>query len=195
MILSADPLVPNRDEEERSKIIPLRIVRMRQEESVSPVIGSILMVAITVVLAAVLWLMVSSMFSTNMDKGTTVTMGEPKLETQTRAATTCWDTTVTILRLSPRDTKLPWGDLKLTVKSASGSLLYTQSTPNADMGVYPDDLIVRSWFVPAAGIGTVMVAGDEIKITSMDIYYEGALVELISHGQLVGMAKLPTDFT
>ena len=194
MVLSADPMVPNREAEERSRIIPLRIVRIREEESVSPVIGTILMVAITVVLAAVLWLMVSGMFSTSVDKATTATLGEPKIEEQTRAATECWDVTIPILRLSPRESKVPWGDLKIAIKSASGSLLLTQNTPNADMGVYPNDLIVRTWFVPTAGVGTIIQAGDDVKITSMDIYYEGALVELVYHGQLIGMATLTTDF-
>ena len=153
------------------------------------------MVAITVVLAAVLWLMVSGMFSTSVEKGTTVTMGEPKIEEQERAATDCWDVTITILRLSPRESKVQWGDLKIAIKSASGSLLYSQSLPNADTGIYPNDLIVRSWYVPVSGAGTIMEAGDEIKITSMDIYYEGAFIELINHGQLIGTATLPTDFT
>ena len=167
---------------------------MATEESVSPVIGTILMVAITVVLAAVLWLMVSGMSTTNAEKRTVVTFDTPEVQQQTRMATTCWDTTLNIYRVSPIDSKVLWGELTIAIRSASGSVLYTQAFPALDTGAYPNDLTVRTWYVETNPGDTKMGGGDEIKITSMDVYYEGALVELIQKGEIIGSVNLPSTF-
>jgi len=175
------------------------MVRMRPsgprgEESVSPVIGTILMVAITVVLAAVLWLMVSGMFTTSREAKPVITLETPEVQQQTRAATTCWDATINVYRLSPSDSKVLWSELKVTLKSASGSVLYAQNLPTLDPGVYPNDLIVRIWYVETNPGETKMGGGDEIKITSMDVYYEGALVQLLQGNEIVGSTSLPSAF-
>jgi flagellin-like protein len=182
------------DAEERSRIIPLRIVHIREEESVSPVIGTILMVAITVVLAAVLWLMVSGMSTTTQEKRTVVTFDTPEAQQQNRLATTCWDVSLDILRISPSESKVLWIELTIAIKSAAGSVLYAQAFPSLDTGVYPNDLTVRIWYIETNPGDTKMSGGDEIKITSMDVYYEGALVELIQKGEIIGSVNLPSTF-
>jgi hypothetical protein len=179
---------------ERIKIVQIRRLGMATEDSVSPVIGSILMVVIVVALSAVLWLMVSSMFSTNVESKTTVMLAVPRMERQNRAGMDCWDTTLDIIKVSPSDSEIPWNAISISIKDASGSLRYPQTAPAIDMGAYPNDLTVRTWYVETAIGGPAMQGGDEIKVTSMAIYYEGALVQLCMNGQVIGSVALPTTF-
>jgi hypothetical protein len=167
---------------------------MATEDSVSPVIGSILMVVIVVALSAVLWLMVSSMFATNVESKTTVMLDVPRMERQNRAGMDCWDATLGVIKVSPSDSKAPWSAIRISIKDASGSVRYLQTAPAIDPGVYPNDLTVRTWYMETAIGGPAMQGGDEIKVTSMDAYYEGALVQISMNGQVIGSVSLPTTF-
>ena len=166
----------------------------KDDDAVSPVIGTILMVAITVVLAAVLWLMVSGMISTGNESKTTVNIASPIVQQVNRGAVG-WDVTMNINKITPSDVKVLWTELKITIKSASGSILLAQTTCIADIYpvAYPNVGIIGKYFVDVAGDGK-LGAGDAIKITGMDATYEGALVEIAKGGQLIGSSNLPTNF-
>jgi hypothetical protein len=155
------------------------------------------------VLAAVLWLMVSGMISTGNESKTTMNLASPAMTQQSRGAPlqACWDTTLNINKLTPSDVKVLWSELKISVKSVSGSVLYSQNSPAVDTGVYANDFVVRTWYVET-GANTQLNAGDAIKITSMGngvsplglADYQGALIEFYKGGQLIGAANLPTNF-
>jgi len=176
----------------------------KNDDAVSPVIGTILMVAITVVLAAVLWLMVSGMISTGNESKTTVNIASPNVQQQTRGAPvyTCWDVTLNINKITPSDVKVLWSELKITVKSSTGSILKQQTTPLADAAYSTVAGTVEFWYVETTLGDTKMSAGDAIKITGMGNgvlpvvgnSYEGALVEISKGGQLIGSSNLPTNF-
>jgi len=165
----------------------------KNDDAVSPVIGTILMVAITVVLAAVLWLMVSGMIGGQEEQKITVNLGSPSTPEKFTRTTACWDTSMNINRITPKDQKVLWSELKILIKGSTGSLLLTATSPGADTGVYADPAVIQVWYVET-GANTKMDAGDSIKITGMTTAYEGATVELTKAGNLIASATLPTNF-
>ena len=174
----------------------------KNDDAVSPVIGTILMVAITVVLAAVLWLMVSGMISTGNESKTTVNLASPNVQQVTRGVTVVWDVTMNINKITPSDVKILWSELKITVKSAAGSILLSQNAvpiPLDGSAAYSVAVppVVERWYVETVtlpSLDTKMSAGDSIKITGMPTTFEGALVQISKGGQLIGSANLPTNF-
>jgi flagellin-like protein len=171
----------------------------RDDDAVSPVIGTILMVAITVVLAAVLWLMVSGMITGPDEEKVTVNIATPDVQQQTRT-NPCWDATLNINKLTPKNEKVQWTEVRVIVKSASGSIFNQATTPGADTpasyndpaGTGPTD--VEFWYVETTAGDVKMSAGDVIKITGMDINYEGATIELTKAGERIGSITLPSNF-
>ena len=90
--------------------------RRKKEEGVSPVIATILMVAITVVLAATLYLMVG-----NMNQSSTTTPPIQFANTQKIAknnTSATWTTSISSQALNPTD-------LKFAIKKADGTYLAT----------------------------------------------------------------------
>ena len=167
----------------------------KNDDAVSPVIGTILMVAITVVLAAVLWLMVSGMISTGNESKTTVNIASPVVQQVMRPGIG-WDVTMNINKITPSDVKVLWTELKLTIKSASGSILQVQISPVADIApaVYPNVGTLGIYFVEVTAGDTKLGAGDALKVTGMTNAFEGAHIELSKGGQLIGSSDLPTNF-
>ncbi len=164
----------------------------KNDDAVSPVIGTILMVAITVVLAAVLWLMVSGMLTTDENEKITVNLSSPSVASFTRG-TACWDATMNINKITPKDEKVSWSEVKIIVKSSAGSVLQATTTPLLDTGVYAAVATPQFWYVEATG-DTKMSAGDGIKLTGMPQTWEGAVVELTKGGERIASATLPTNF-
>jgi flagellin-like protein len=164
----------------------------KNDDAVSPVIGTILMVAITVVLAAVLWLMVSGMLTTGDDEKITVNLSSPSVQSFTRGSA-CWDATMNVNKMTPKDEKVSWTEVKIIVKSAAGSVLQASTVLGADTGVYALVATPEFWYVEATG-DAKMGAGDGIKITGMPQTWEGATVELTKAGERIASATLPTNF-
>jgi flagellin-like protein len=176
-----------------------KVVWHRDDDAVSPVIGTILMVAITVVLAAVLWLMVSGMITGPDEEKVTVNIATPDVQAQTRT-NPCWDATLNINKITPKDEKVKWTEVRCVIKSASGSILNTALAPTADTPASYNDPagtgpgVVQFWFVETDAGDTKMSAGDAIKVTGMDVGYEGATVDLTKAGERIGSITLPTNF-
>ena len=186
-----------------------KVVWHKDDDAVSPVIGTILMVAITVVLAAVLWLMVSGMISTEESDKTTVNLASPSVKSfdVTERTTACWDVTLNINKITPKDDKVKWSELRVIVKGEDGSVLNQAATPNANTGVYAGDATslipagtVEFWYVEVTAGDLKMDAGDGVKITGMTDGtgvtddYQGASVEWTKGGERIASATLPTNF-
>ncbi len=187
-----------------------KVVWHKDDDAVSPVIGTILMVAITVVLAAVLWLMVSGMISTDESDKTTVNLASPSVQSLdvTERTTACWDVTLNINKITPKDDKVKWSELRIIVKGADGSVLNQATTPAANTGAYAGDLpaggpvVVEFWYVEVTAGDLKMDAGDGVKITGMtdgsgfvgEDDYQGAMVEFTKGGERIASATLQTNF-
>jgi flagellin-like protein len=175
----------------------------RDDDAVSPVIGTILMVAITVVLAAVLWLMVSGMISTSDEDKITVNLASPSVQKYDRGVTVVnyvWDATLNINKMTPKDEKVLWSEVKIIIKSAAGSILNQAASPGDDATAtydtddVPANIAVEFWYVETTSGDTRMSAGDAIKVTGMTAAYEGASLELTKAGERIGSATMPTNF-
>lgn len=141
-----------------------KIWNMRKDSSaVSPVIATILMVAITVVLAAVLYVMVLGLGTTG---SITPTIG-------TNKGTTATNTTWTVSAISGGASILR-SDVYVQVKDSTGSfkistILLTDATGTQDF-----------WYSPAAA-GNYISVGDVFALDKT-IYTQGSTVTLVTSG-------------
>jgi len=170
------------------------------------VIGTILMVAITVVLAAVLWLMVSGMITDTDEQKTTVNIASPNVQSATNDGpddiagnaddVTIYDAVLNINKITPKDDKVNWLDMRIIVKSSTGSVLQAEITPVADAPYdrSTDPQPVEFWFIETGG-DVKMSAGDAVKITGMPDTWEGATVIFKKSGDQIASITLPTDFS
>jgi hypothetical protein len=143
--------------------------------------------------------MVSGMISTEESDKTTVTLANPSVRSETRT-NPCWDVTLNVQKITPKDVKVKWTELRVIIKSDSGSILNTASTVAADDDTLYNDpagtgpAVVQFWFVEVTTGDDKLDAGDGIKITGMDNTYEGADVEFTKGGERIASATLPTNF-
>ena len=159
------------------------------------------MVAIVIVLAAIAWIMVSGMVEGPDEEMITVTLERPDIEMQSRGATPTmvWDGTIEILDIAPDHKKVAWSELRILVKSQNGSLLQavtnlTANDPPAYDSDDSDGISVQFWFVETTSGDTQMNAIDAIKLTGMGLSYEGASVDIMRKGEIIGSFSLPTWF-
>ena len=196
-----------------------KVVWHKDDDAVSPVIGTILMVAITVVLAAVLWLMVSGMITDTDEQKTTVNVASPdvtawssEIDPDPAAANDeyyIYDAVLNINKITPKDDKVLWSEVRLLIKGSDGSVLQTETTLTDDAGAsYDRDgtvatgggvIDVEYWYVET-GNDLKMSAGDAVKITGLTAGdastddFQGAQVILKKAGEQIGSITLPTDF-
>lgn len=167
--------------------LPLRY--HRRTEAVSPVIGEVLMVAIVIVLAAVVWLVVSGMMMTPDDERLTVTLSKPNMQQRSSV----YDASVNIYDVAPDGEKVQWIEVRVLVNAYNGSSLNQSMTMVDDTNATYHDY-VEFWYVEQTPGDTKLNTGDGIKITGMSRTYEGATVTLVRGSYKIGEVKLPTHF-
>jgi len=132
-------------------------------------------------------------------ESTTVQFTSPKVSIRTSGEDIVWDATIHIDKLTPKDERVRWVEVRVVVKSSVGSILNEGSElhrydPSAitDGGFGSAD--VQFWFEDVKGDG-VVGPGDNIMVTGMDaLQYEGALVQMLKDGKIIGDTSLPTYF-
>lgn len=182
-------------------MVSLSRVYRRDERAVSPVIGEVLMVAIVVVLAAVVYITVSSMLTFQDEDKVTMTMNFPKVEGKSRGATPTevWDATLEITKVIPTTYKLVWSDVHVSIRSFNGSILESSSALEPDNSAMydcddSDGIDVEFWYVETSASDTTVSGGDSVKVTGMSVYYEGATIQFSKAGELIASVDLPTNF-
>jgi len=174
-------------------------VRLHREDSgVSPVIGEVLMVAITIVLAIVVLLIVSGIANVPDEQKVTAKLSTPRVQQYDRNGTTVFDATCDILTLTLDNEIVTWSVVKVFMKSINGSVMHTVTDLMDDGNSTYDDeapIDVEFWYVDVTTADPKMSPGDSIKITGMDISYEGATLELLFENDIIGRITLPTNFT
>ncbi len=163
----------------------------------SPVIGEVLIVAITVVLAVTVWLIVSRAVDQPNEEKVVVKFSTPKILKYTRGNATVWDATLDIYTLTLRDETVHWIEVDIFVKSHNGSILQSLTNLSDDTaGTYDSTapIDVEYWYVELEPTDPKMTAGDSIKITGMDRTWEGSKVQLMHMGELIGSIDMPTNF-
>ncbi len=150
------------------------------------------MVAITIVLAAILWIMVSGMTEVDQDIKTTMNLAYPKVSQKSDNATR-WNVRIDINKITPDDVKVLWTEVKVIVKDYSGSVLDPATDVVADTGG-PYANTTAFYYVETTTGDDEVSAGDGILITGVDSSYEGATFELVKAGERIASIDLPTNF-
>ena len=164
----------------------------------SSIIGELLMVAITIVLAVVVLIMVSGVANVPDEHKVTAKLSTPTVQQYDRNGTIVWDATCDILTLTLDNQKVTWSTVKIFMKSINGSLMHTATELSDDLtGTYDDESPVETefWYVDVTVGDPKMSPGDSIKITGMDLSYEGATLEILFESDIIGRITLPTNFT
>lgn len=176
-------------------------VYRRDDDGVSPVIGEVLMVAIVVVLAAVVYITVSSMLTFQDEDKVTMTINFPDLEGKSRGTTPTrvWDATLEITKVIPTTYKLVWSDVYVTIRSFNGSVLESSSALEPDNPAMYDNndtdgVDVELWYVETSATDSLVSGGDSVKVTGMSVHYEGATILFTKAGELIASVDLPTNF-
>ena len=171
------------------------------QDTVSPIIGEVLMVAIVVVLATVTYISVSGMLMLEDDDRVSISMTHPEIKSGSRGAspTLVWDVNIDITKVTPEGQKLHWDRLFIDIRSSNGSVLLPKSPLNPDdPAIYDNDdsdgIDVEFWFMETMAGDTVISGGDAIKVTGMDLTYEGATIQLTKANDVVGRVTLGTNF-
>jgi FlaG/FlaF family flagellin (archaellin) len=132
--------------------------------------GTILMVAITVVLAAVLYVIVSPMINTTeeppldliiLDQGSVV-QSDP----------THWDTFFTVSQVDSSK-KFEWTDISMVIIGDNGSLLTDATLSHAD-----------------ADADGVLEPSDSVLVTGMTDAYVGATLKVLYRGSMIGTSPI-----
>ncbi len=158
-----------------------RFAKRMKDSGVSPVIATILMVAITVVLAAVLYVMVS---------GFTHSPGTANSAGLNEAQTTANNWTVSVSSVSASNIHLT--NLKIVVTNGTGvtsfSLSSVTSAGTFKLGGGPSGIEV--WFVVITGnSGTYLSSGDYFILNGTAVS-SGATVTLYNGGSSLGSTTL-----
>ena len=134
----------------------------------------------------------------------TVNFASPSVQKFDRAssgppAIYVWDAVLNINKITPKEERVLWTEVRILVKSDVGSVLQTATSMSPDgSATYDDDdggyIDVEFWFVETTSGDTKMSAGDAIKITGMPSTWEGATIEITKAGERIGSISLPTNF-
>lgn len=120
-----------------------------------------------------------------------VHIASPSVQQMTRGIT-CWDVTLNINKISPKEVKLLWSEVRIIVVAASGSVMNQSTALTVDGGSYNN--YTEFWYIETTSGDNKMSAGDAIRISGTSTVYEGAKVELNRGGQTIGSITLPTNF-
>ena len=136
-------------------------------EAVSPVIGTVLMVAITVVLAAVLYVVISPMINPSEDKPQENFLLDQGAVSGNLTVPGTYDTFFTVMVVKSVQ-KYPDPDLSFVIMTDTGSLL-------TDATIDYDD----------ANDNGYVSEGDSILVRGMTLDYQGATLKVLYHGSLI----------
>ena len=147
----------------------------RADRAVSPVIGTVLMVAVTVILAAVLYIIVGPMINPVEEPPLNLIMlGQGTVD---QMDPTHWDTFYTV-SVVESDKTFGWTDVSMVITGSHGSLLTTATITYGD----------------ANGDGDLTVA-DSIIISGMTSDYPGATLKVLYRGSMIGQAPIAFSAT
>jgi hypothetical protein len=129
----------------------------------------------------------------------TVNLASPNVSTREIANVTHWDAVLNFNQVTPSDSSVPWTNVLVTIRDADGSMLLASAMPLSDDPFSYDDAAngwvdVEVWFIEVTFNDSSLDAGDALKVTGMDVRYEGATIDINNYGDRIGSITLPTNF-
>ena len=137
---------------------------------VSPIIGTVLMVAVTVVLAAATYWLVLPMMNQDVDVEDEQFFIDQNSVTQNGPDD--WDTSFTILKIT-KDEAIPWNTVSFACLDASGAMITDATIQYGDTNM---DGYVQE--------------GDTIILAGMTDAYDGATLKILYKGSLLGVFNI-----
>lgn len=106
--------------------------------------------------------------------------------------TTVWDATADIQKITPSGSNVPWTDVSIVVKDATGSVVLPLTTVKEDTDDYGSG--VEVWYLDGTGGRDRADEGDAIKVSGLTMDHEGGQISIFFKDDRVGTMNLPTDF-
>jgi hypothetical protein len=159
----------------------------------------VVVVAVVAVGATLLFLAVDEITEPAVEK-VTVNLASPQVSQRDIEGTVYWDATLNVNKIHPKDSTVDWEDVRIVIKSATGSVLLLLTEPIADNpSMYDDDadgsVDVQVWYNESGGVADgKMGAGENVKLTGLTDEYEGATIEWTRNRIQIASITLPTNF-
>jgi flagellin-like protein len=175
--------------------------RKKGSRGVSPIIATILLVAITVVLAAVLYILISGLTKGpgNTPIGSAISLG--KVAEQTNTAGTQWNYTTTIQTAT---SGMTWSNILFQVQAPSGQLVTTGPTKVVVNGLVQGCVLAtftfstQAWTATGAtcavttGGSALVQSGDTVQFqSSVNLNSQGNSLVIVGQGSYSGSSLLP----
>lgn len=147
-----------------------RLRYRRDCSAVSPVIGTVLMVAVTVVLAAIVYVVVNPLVNPEEEPPVDLIFLQQGTVTQTDA--THWDTFFSIVTIES-DEVMEWTTVSFVVQGTTGSLVTDATISYGDSN----------------GDGRLTV-GDSVILEGMTAGYSGGTLKVLHRGAMIGQNSI-----
>jgi hypothetical protein len=132
---------------------------------------------------------------------TTINFGTPIVDPVQINSTIVWYVTLNIFKISPKNVKVFWEDVRIEIVQSTGSVLIHPRPLKEDIWMFPDydmddsdGIDVETWYIETTAGDNKMSAGDVFKLTGLTIFYEEATVNFYLKGHLAGSSRLASNF-
>ena len=111
-----------------------------------------------------------------------------------------WQATINVNKITPRDGKIRYSKVRVTIKSSEGTPMVELAEPLPDdpTGNSQNEGNVQIWFLDNNHNGRID-PGDVLRISGITTDHEGALVQIIDQtegsGRIAADLRLPSEFS
>lgn len=107
-----------------------------------------------------------------------------------------WDVHAEVTGFVPKDEKLHWRDIRVTIRSKDGHNLMVNARINQDDPSAYDDgtdgwVDIQSWYICTPSHMPYMTAGSTIKITGLTEESDGGEIKVLHAGVEIGSFTIP----
>ena len=129
----------------------------------------------------------------NEDEKVTFNMEMTRTAPRDTGVTTVWDASANIQKITPSGSNVPWTDVSVVVKDATGSVVLPLTTVKEDTDNYGSG--VEAWYVDGTGTRDQADAWDAIKVSGLTEDHESGQISIFFKGNKVATMNLPIDFS
>lgn len=128
----------------------------------------------------------------------TMNLASPNIRSVDINSTTFYEAILNINKITPIDAKLHWASFTMRILSEEGSTLVPVTSLMPHTGITDTDdsdgIDIELWYVETATGDTKASAGDAFWISGLTNDFEGAIVQVMYQGEVIGRTTLPSDF-
>jgi hypothetical protein len=130
------------------------------------------------------------------EETTSVELRNPVAKAKTVNGEDYWDVSVEISRITPKDERIYWHDLRVTVRSANDRMLLANALVQKDSPAEYDDgsdgwVDAQVWYVCTPPHNPYIPAGSSLQLTGLSKDFEGGEVKVSRSGEEIGSFTIP----